>query len=158
VKEASKSSTRKTKIQLFQYLLVGGIATAVDIGMFSFFAQALSIDYRIAIVLGFSCGVVVNFSLCNWVVFAGKRKPWWVVFVRHYLASLSVLIINEVAMISLIEIFNFQNLILAKIMSSGVAFILNFAIKKNYVYNDKRYKESITNSSKALLLERRSRR
>ena|GEM_PF-6150126 len=61
-------------------------------------------------------------------------------------------------MISLIEIFNFQNLILAKIMSSGVAFILNFAIKKNYVYNDKRYKESITNSSKALLLERRSRR
>lgn len=156
--EKSKNSASKTKIQLFQYLLVGGIATAVDVGMFSFFAQALSIDYRIAIVLGFSCGVVVNFSLCNWVVFAGRRKSLWVVFVRHYLASLSVLAINEIAMISLVEVFDFKNLILAKIMSSGVAFILNFAIKKNYVYNDKRYKESITNSSKALLLERRSRR
>lgn len=154
----SKSSTSKTKTQLFQYLLVGGIATVVDIGMFSLFAQALSIDYRIAIVLGFSCGVVVNFSLCNWVVFAGKRKPWWAVFARHYLASLSVLAVNEIMMISLVEMFNFKHLVLAKIVSSGVAFILNFGIKKSYVYNDKRYKESITNPSKALLFERRSRR
>jgi putative flippase GtrA len=158
VREPSKSSTRKTKIQLFQYLFVGGIATVVDIGMFSFFAQALAIDYRIAIVLGFSCGVVVNFTLCNWIVFAGKRKPWWAVFTRHYLASLSVLAINEIMMISLVEMFNFNNLILAKIMSSGVAFILNFAIKKSYVYNDDRYRESVTGSSKPLLFERRSRR
>jgi putative flippase GtrA len=157
VKESSKSITRKTKIQLFQYLFVGGIATVVDVGMFSFFAQALNIDYRIAIVLGFSFGVVVNFALCNWVVFVGKRKPWWAVFARHYLASLSVLAINEVMMISLVEIFDFKNLILAKIMSSGVAFILNFGIKKSYVYNDNRYNKSVTGSSKSLLFERRSR-
>jgi putative flippase GtrA len=148
---------------LARYLFVGGIATVVDVGVFSLFSEVFSVDYRIAIIIGFSFGVVTNFALCNWVVFIGKRKPLWLVFVRHYVSSLSVLATNEVMMISLVELFNFKNLVPAKIMSSGVAFAFNFLIKKFYVYNDSYYKSSIykksmTNESLSSMTKRRSRR
>ncbi|MEM6837760.1 MAG: GtrA family protein [Cyanobacteria bacterium P01_C01_bin.120] len=154
----SKPRAKKTRRQLFQYLFVGGIATVVDVGMFSLFTQAFGIDYRIAVVLGFCFGVLTNFSLCNWIVFAGKRKPLWLVFVRHYIASLSVLVSNEIMMISFVEIFNFKNLVLAKIISSGVAFVFNFALKKAYVYNDANYKRSASSPPMPTLTERRSQR
>ncbi|MEM6519290.1 MAG: GtrA family protein [Cyanobacteria bacterium P01_C01_bin.70] len=158
MQKPSKPRVKKTQKQFFQYLFVGGIATVVDVGMFSLFSQVFSIDYRIAIVLGFCFGVLTNFSLCNWIVFASKRKPLWLVFVRHYIASLSVLISNEIMMISFVEIFNFENLILAKIISSGVAFMLNFTLKKVYVYNDANYKRSARRSLTPTLTERRSQR
>lgn len=108
----------------------------VDVSMFAVFSEVFLIDYRIAVVLGFACGVVTNFSLCNWIVFGKQVSPLWRVFVKHCFASLYALFANEIVMISLVEFLNFRNLILAKVISSGIAFIFNFAIKKFYVYNN----------------------
>ena len=157
MRRKSKLSSRKTQTQLFQYLFVGGLAAIVDVGMFALFLHIFSIDYRIAIVLGFSCGVLTNFSLCNWIVFSGKRRPLWLVFARHYLASISILLCNEILMITLVEVFDFKNLVLAKLISSGVAFIFNFFIKKIYVYNDSYYIKADTIATSSLI-ERRSQR
>ena len=135
-------SARKTASQLYRYFFVGGTAAVVDICAFAFFSQILLIDYRIAVVFAFSVGVLVNFSLCNWLVFRGKLSPLWLVFTRHYLSSISGLIANEVVMITLVEGFQFERLILAKVMGTGVAFFVNFATKKFYVYNYAFYKQS----------------
>lgn len=155
MQKISNHNARKIQKQLFQYFFVGGIATIVDVGMFSLFSHFFLIDYRIAIVLGFIFGAFTNFSLCNWVVFAGNRRPLWLVFIRHYIASLSVLFINEISMITLVEFFAFDRLILAKIMSSGLAFSVNFFIKKIYVYNDSCYANSIKSNSIFFLIKRR---
>lgn len=156
MRKSSSYSTEKARSQLLRYLFVGGIATTVDVAMFALFSQVFLIDYRIAIVLGFSFGVLTNFSLCNWLVFPGKRSPLWLVFLRHYLASISGLLSNEIMMISLVEVFHFKNLVLAKIMSSAVAFVLNFTTKKLYVYNNSFYKDSKKNKSTPSLIGRRS--
>lgn len=142
MRKLSHRSAHKTANQLVRYFFVGGTAAVVDIGAFAFFSQALLIDYRIAVVFAFSFGVLANFSLCNWLVFRGKLSPLWLVFVRHYLSSISGLVANEIVMITLVEGFQFERLILAKVIGTGVAFFFNFAIKKFYVYNDAFYKRS----------------
>ncbi|MEM9945851.1 MAG: GtrA family protein [Cyanobacteria bacterium P01_D01_bin.36] len=149
IQKPTKRDTRQTANQLFRYLFVGGAAMIVDVSMFAVFSKVFLIDYRVAVVLGFACGVATNFSLCNWIVFRGKLSPLWLVFARHCAASLYALLANEIVMISLVEFLSFKNLILAKIISSGVAFIFNFAIKKLYVYNTAYYQKSYRQSQQA---------
>lgn len=142
--------------QFFQYFFVGGVATGVDVGFFSLFSLLFRVDYRIAIVLGFLFGVATNFSLCNWVVFPGRRRPLWLVFARHLLASSAVLLVNEVVMISLVELFKYENLVMAKLMSSGMAFLINFFIKKRYVYNNVFYEKQEKQMATLPIVQRRS--
>ncbi|MDB9529339.1 GtrA family protein [Oscillatoria sp. CS-180] len=142
MRKSFQHDTQKTASQLFRYFFVGGTAAVVDIAFFAFFTKFLSIDYRIAVVFSFSLGVLTNFSLCNWLVFRGKLSPLWLVFIRHYLSSIYGLLANEVVMITLVELLQFERLILAKVVGTGIAFFLNFAIKKIYVYNDAYYKKS----------------
>lgn len=156
MQKVSRLRKSKTQKEFFQYFFVGGTAAIVDVGMFSLFSQVFLIDYRIAIVLAFTFGVFANFSLCNWIVFVGKRKPLWLVFVRHYVSSLSVLVVNEIVMISLVEFFNFEKLVIAKIMSTGAAFIINFFLKKRYVYNDAYYKGADKHAPLSNRVQRRS--
>lgn len=123
--KVSQHDAQKTTNQLFRYFFVGGTAAVVDICAFAFFSQVLLIDYRIAIVFAFSIGVLANFSLCNWIVFRGQLSPLWLVFMRHYFSSISGLLANEVVMITLVELFQFERLILAKVIGTGVAFFFN---------------------------------
>ncbi|MEM7793017.1 MAG: GtrA family protein [Cyanobacteria bacterium P01_C01_bin.118] len=125
--------------QLYRYTFVGGAAAIVDIGSFALFSQVFQIDYRVAVIFSFTLGALVNFSLCNLLVFRRKLSPIWLVFVRHYLSGIYGLLINEVSMITLVELLRFDQLILAKTISTGVAFIFNFLIKKFYVYNNSYY-------------------
>lgn len=138
-RKPSKKGVRETLSQLYRYTFVGGAAAVVDIGSFALFSGTFQIDYRIATIFSFTLGALVNFSLCNWLVFKGKLAPLWLVFIRHYLSGIYGLLINEVSMISLVELLRFEQLILAKIISTGVAFIFNFLIKKFYVYNNSYY-------------------
>ena len=55
--------TDKVILQLFRYGIVGGLAACVDIGSFSFFFYALSIDYRVAVFLSFTLGTFTNFLI-----------------------------------------------------------------------------------------------
>lgn len=137
----------------------------VDVSMFAVFSKVFLIDYRIAVVLGFACGVVTNFSLCNWIVFGRQSLPLWHVFTKHCFASLYALLANEIVMISLVEFLDFENLVLAKVISSGIAFVFNFAIKKFYVYNNayqrknqQNQQQHLTFSQKGRKLKRRTRR
>ncbi|MEM1369736.1 MAG: GtrA family protein [Cyanobacteria bacterium P01_H01_bin.15] len=130
---------QKTLTQLYRYTFVGGAAAVVDISSFALFSEIFQIDYRIATIFSFTLGALVNFSLCNWLVFRGKLSPLWLVFIRHYFSGIYGLLINEVSMITLVELLEFEQLIPAKIISTGVAFIFNFLIKKFYVYNNSYY-------------------
>ena len=140
-KKPLRKHARKTLNQLYRYTFVGGVAAVVDIGSFAIFSGIFQIDYRIATILSFTLGALTNFSLCNRLVFKGKLSPLWLVFIRHYLSGIYGLLINEISMITLVEFAGFEQLIIAKIISTGIAFIFNFLIKKFYVYNSSNYSE-----------------
>ncbi|NET33296.1 MAG: GtrA family protein [Cyanothece sp. SIO1E1] len=141
VPKALRSRAGNTCNQLWRYFIVGGTAAIVDIGTFAVFSRYFLIDYRIALALSFSLGVLTNFSICNIFVFKRQLSPLWLVFTRHYLSSFYGLLSNEIIVILLVEFIHYENLILAKIFSTGITFINNFLIKKFYVYNDFYYKQ-----------------
>lgn len=138
-------------IQLFKYFFVGGMAAIVDIGSFGVFAKIFSIDYRISIFLSFTAGTIVNFILANFFVFNRKDLPLLIAGIRHYISSLGGLLTNELVMLFLIEIINFNHLMIAKIISTLSAFFVNFFLIKFFAFNNKIKiickKQSLKNSS-----------
>ncbi len=127
--------TDKVILQLFRYGIVGGLAACVDIGSFSFFFYALSIDYRVAVFLSFTLGTLTNFLISNVFVFDRKSLTVWRACARHYIASLGGLATNEVVMIALVEYFSFSNMFIAKIIATASAFFVNFTLMRMYAFN-----------------------
>lgn len=62
--------TNDGKIQFFRYLFVGGFAAVVNIGSLYVFKETFKIYYLVANVLGFILGLVTNYLLSKWLVFA----------------------------------------------------------------------------------------
>lgn len=61
---SSKISKPKNAMsQLLRYLVVGGAATLVDMGIATVFSKLLSVDELIASAVGFAFGMVVNFLI-----------------------------------------------------------------------------------------------
>ncbi len=137
VNDLKKRRPDSLAAQLIRYAFVGGIAATVDVGTFSFFAIYLSLDYRIAILLGFTLGTLTNFAISNAFVFDRKSLPVWVACIRHYVSSLGGLATNEVVMIALIELAQFEHLFLAKLIATGCAFVTNFILIKYFAFNEK---------------------
>ena len=137
IKKLFTKSKSSTIHQLFRYFFVGGAAALVDIGSFTLIMRYFIIDYKIAIFLSFTLGTLANFTLCN--IFVFERKSLSIVHtgIRHYLSSLGGLFTNEIVMIFLIDIINFKTLLVAKIIATGCAFIVNFSLIKFYAFNDK---------------------
>jgi len=123
--------------QFFRYMFVAGIAAGVDISSFAVFAKYLNIDYRVSVFLSFSCGTLTNFFLANAFVFDRKTLSLWVACLRHYASSLGGLATNEIAMIILVGVVHFYNLMIAKVIATGCAFVVNFTLIKFYAFNDR---------------------
>ena len=62
--------TNDGKIQFFRYLFVGGFAAVVNIGSLYIFKETFKIYYLVANVLGFILGLIANYVLSKWLVFA----------------------------------------------------------------------------------------
>jgi putative flippase GtrA len=124
-------------IQLFRYTFVGGTAALVDYGSFVVFAIYFSIDYRLAVFFSFSLGTLTNFVLCNAFVFDRKSLSIWLACVRHYVSSVGGLLTNEMVMIFMVEILNFKNLLIARILAMACAFVVNFLLIKFYAFNSR---------------------
>jgi len=124
-------------IQLFRYTFVGGTAALVDFGSFAVFTIYFLIDYRLAVFFSFTLGTLTNFFLCNAFVFDRKSLPIWVACIRHYLSSSGGLATNEIVLIFLVEVVHFNHLLIAKIIATVSAFIVNFLLIKFYAFNSK---------------------
>lgn len=126
--------------QLGRYTVAAGIAAIVDILTFSIFSPVLGIDYRIALVMSFGCGGLVNFLFCYFFVFPEhvSEKSVWKLLLKHYGAGLFGLGVNQVCLITMVELLQFEQLVIAKIIATGIAFVCNFLTKKLFVYNSPR--------------------
>ena len=121
--------------QLINYMMVGGFATIIDAAIFVLLVYTFNYDYRLALCGGFVVGVMINFALCNKFIFDRGKISLRRACVKHYVASLTGLALNQVGMIILISGFEFQKLLVARILVAGCTFIINFALIKRFVFN-----------------------
>lgn len=124
-----------TAVQLILYGLVGGAAAVVDVGAFYILVNFTEVFYPLAIFIAFTIGTLVNFSLCNAYIFDRGALSLKKCVLRHYLSSLGGLTTNEVVVITLVELVRLQDLLLAKIIATVTAFLVNFSLIRLYAFN-----------------------
>lgn len=129
------SALVKLAPQVVRYAGAGGVAAVVDIGTFDVFTRRCHIDYRVAVIMSLTLGALTNFVLSNAFVFDRKSLSLWHAAVRHYLASLGGLAVNEIVLIALLSGFKLSSQLVAKIIATGVAFFVNFAVMKMCAFN-----------------------
>lgn len=130
--------TNDLKIQFFRYLFVGGFAAVVNIGSLYIFKEFMNLYYLLANVLGFVLGLITNYLLSKWLVFAKENKMNGAVeFTIYAIIGVVGLGLDTLFMWVFTEKAHVYYM-LSKIISTALVFIWNFFARKAlYIIADK---------------------
>jgi putative flippase GtrA len=135
----TSSAERRARVKLFaralaRYFVVGGIAAAIDIGLFVLFAQHFGMPYLRVAAASFVVATLVNYWLSIRFVFVSGqrfRRRWEMALV--FAVSLVGLAINAAILWLCVESGHF-NLLFAKLTATGTVFFWNFLARRILVF------------------------
>ena len=149
LKQLLIDKNNNSMIQFLRSLVVGGIATVVDIGVLTALVEWANVNLILATALGFIAGLIVNFFISSLWVFNKSQvvKNRFVEFIVFGFIGVIGLLINEAIVLffelylSPKEIFSFflpsdKYYILGKLTATVVAFVWNFAARKLFLYRN----------------------
>jgi len=124
----------KLSIQFIRSVVVSVVALMFDFGLLVFFKQELHIYYLLAATISFIIGVIVNYYLSVWWVFAdhklGSKKAEFIIFVGVNAIGLGL---NLIIIAGIVQLLG-ASYIVAKAFSTVVVFFWNFIIRKKILY------------------------
>lgn len=137
MKKSVVKAVRKNKdVKDFMlYLIVGGLATIVEWGIFFLLNQLLSINHLLATAIAFIFSTIANWGFGRLLVFKRSHESLSKELTKIYATSIVGLIINECIMYLGVDVFG-AHAMLIKIIATAVAFIWNFLVRKHIIYND----------------------
>ena len=122
--------------QAIKYLFVGGICTALDFLVLFLLVELCHINYIIASVFSFICGVILNYFICTYwifkVRFIKKKKYEFLVYIAVSIVGLGI---NTFCIWGLTNFFHFYFMI-SKLLSSVVTYFWNFCIRKYFLHSN----------------------
>lgn len=122
--------TDDVKIQFFRYLFVGGFAAVVNIGALYIFKEFAHMHYLLANVLGFVLGLITNYILSKWLVFAKENKMNGIIeFATYTIIGVVGLGLDTLFMWIFTDKVKLYYM-LSKIISTALVFIWNFFARK----------------------------
>ncbi len=125
-------------MKLLKYLIVGGVAAIIDIGLFSFLTWVTNLHWFPVSMASFCIATLVNYYLSISHVFqSGSRFKKHHEVLLVFIVSAIALIVNQCILYILIEKL-VCNLILAKISATGIVFFWNYFGRSNLVFKAKK--------------------
>ncbi len=124
----------KDLIKLLKYGIGGGLAFLITLFLTYFLTEKIKIYYLISAIWGYIIGLFINFSFQAFITFQTKTKFYFQRFFRFVLFQLIGLVFYTLLLAFFTEILNIYYL-LSLILSSGLTYILNFYLAKNFVFN-----------------------
>ena len=118
-------------IQIFKFLLVGGMATIIDFVLLYFLKDIIKLDLIIANSLSFIISVIYNYYASITFVF-NVDKNNTKVFIIFVLFSAAGLGINNIILWILTNVFKLYYL-LSKIIATVFVMIFNFVTRKKFM-------------------------
>jgi putative flippase GtrA len=126
--------SRRASVQLVRSLVVSVIALVADFGSLVLFKEKFGVHYLQAAALSFCLGVVVNYALSVWWVFADRQmESQHIEFVVFFVICAIGLGLNLAIIAGLVQ-FLTVDYRLAKVVSSVVVFFWNFIARKKLLY------------------------
>lgn len=135
-----KKQTEKLFVQIFKFVIVGGVATIIDFASIFLFKEYLHIPVLIANTLAFCIATVYNYiASIRWVFTVDESKDKKKTFITFVVFSAIGLVLNDLIMWLTMELFNMYY-ILGKIVATCFVMIFNFVTRKLFLEekNDKK--------------------
>jgi putative flippase GtrA len=116
--------------EFIRYFWAGGLATLADFSVLLLLTEIFEINYLWSNLVAVSVGLVLSYVLCVKWVFLDRRYNRVVLeFPLFVLTCIIGLLLNELLLWSLVE-FVGTDYLLAKVIVTGVVFVVNFGVKK----------------------------
>lgn len=115
--------------QLVKYGYVSLIALVVDAGLLHFLTESLKVNYLLSASIGFSCGLVVNYTLSIRFVFEKSRYSRPGEFILYAVIGILGLIFNDLIIFLIVQLGAWY--MTAKLVSTAVVFFFNFFCRRS---------------------------
>ena len=119
--------------QIFRFLIVGGIATLIDLGIYFILCQFVKLNPLISVIISFSISVIYNYwASCKYVYNVSKNKTRFARFTGFVILAVIGLSINELLLFIFVSKL-LWNYMLVKIIATIIVMIFNFLTRKYYL-------------------------
>lgn len=142
--------SNNTIIQFFRYSIVGGIASVIDISVFTLLAVTFDFDHLVSNSAAFLCGLIINYLLCKKWVFSNSHSTNYIDFFPFAAIGIVGILISNLILYFLIDIeilakilfFASEDLIIlvAKLTAVFIVLFWNFIARKKIVFSKKLFK------------------
>ena len=120
----------KRFMEVFRFLITGGLSFVVDYGILIGLTTGLSVNYLISSAISFTVSVIVNYYLCVLWVFDGADKSNDKKVVIMFIGSSVIgLIFNQILMYLFVSILGVFYMV-AKIITTAIVMVWNYVMKK----------------------------
>ena len=125
-----KLKNSKRFMEMFRFVITGGLSFIVDYGILIGLTTGLSVNYLISSAISFTVSVIVNYYLCVLWVFDGADKSNDKKVVTMFIGSSVIgLIFNQILMYLFVSILGVFYMI-AKIITTAIVMVWNYVMKK----------------------------
>jgi len=120
-------------IQIFKFIIVGGISTIIDFVCLIIFKEVLKLNVLLSNTLAFSISVIYNYwASLKFVFKVDKTKSKRKNFIIFMIFSIIGLLLNNIVVFLGIDILNIHY-IFAKVFATIVVMIFNFVTRKKFL-------------------------
>ena len=119
--------------QILKFGVVGGIATIIDVGLYSLLTDLVGIHYAVSQVISFAISLAFNYwASIKWVFDAKKQTlKEALLFIGLSIVGLGM---NELILWIGIDILGFKKYhLLIKLFATGIVMVFNFVTRKLFI-------------------------
>ncbi len=114
-------------------MVAGACSTSIDLVCFKTCLCLFNTTITLALIVGFTIGVLCNFLICNTYIFA-RTTPMLRAISAHYSANLGSFIMQNIGITLLQNTFMINYLVIARLMISSITFLFNFFLIKRFAF------------------------
>ena len=128
-----KDKTKNLLLQMFKFLLVGGLAFVIDYVTLIICKEVFHINVLISAAIAFTVSVIINYILSvKWVFDVDKNKSKEKNFITFIVFSIIGLGLTELIMWFGVDILKISYLIV-KIIATAIVMVFNFVTRKLFL-------------------------
>lgn len=128
-----KDKTKNLLLQMFKFLLVGGLAFVIDYVTLIICKEVFHINVLISAAIAFIVSVIINYILSvKWVFDVDKNKSKEKNFITFIIFSIIGLGLTELIMWFGVDILKISYLIV-KIIATAIVMVFNFVTRKLFL-------------------------
>ena len=114
--------------------ICGGISSVVDVGTLLVLKELVGLHYMVAVVCGFTAGMLINYYLNVRVVYAHQTVDCHFTALRTFvMISVGTIILGTGIIILMTECLHVPYL-LSKLITAGLIFLVNFTLRRAFIF------------------------